>query len=69
MNSAFEDVMDFSFALDRVQGDWSQALPQYESLRKPQSEAICRLIPIGFPHQYNHMLPILKVRLRPYIDS
>ena len=45
VNSAFDDVMDFSFALDRVQGDWSQALPQYEAFRRPQSEAICNVCP------------------------
>ncbi len=32
----------------------------YEALRAPQSKAICELIPIGFPQQYNHMLAIQK---------
>lgn len=32
-------------------GNWGEALPYYEHLRAPQSEAICKLIPIGFPHQ------------------
>lgn len=91
VNSAFEDVMDFIFSLDRADGaydrctytsnllaiappttssepriqpynqssgphttptgNWGEALPYYEHLRAPQSKAICKLIPIGFPHQ------------------
>lgn len=60
VNIALLDVLDFIFALDRSEGDWAQALPLYESLRAPQSRAVCELIPIGFPQQYNHMLPIQK---------
>ena len=60
VNIALLDVLDFIFALDRGEGDWSQALPLYESLRAPQSRAVCELIPIGFPQQYNHMLPAQK---------
>lgn len=60
VNIALLDVLDFIFALDRSEGDWGQALPLYENLRAPQSRAVCELIPIGFPQQYNHMLPIQK---------
>lgn len=55
VNIAFLDVLDFMDALDRCNDDWSQALPQYEKLRAIQSKAVCELIPIGFPEQYNHM--------------
>jgi len=55
VNIAFLDVLNLLDALDECNGDWSRALPQYEESRAIQSRAICELIPIGFPEQYNHM--------------
>ncbi|TFJ87379.1 hypothetical protein NSK_001711 [Nannochloropsis salina CCMP1776] len=60
VNIALLDVLDFIFSLDKTEGDWAAALPLYETLRGPQSRAVCELIPIGFPQQYNHMLPVQK---------
>ena len=59
VNIAFLDVLNLLDALDECNGDWSRALPLYEASRAIQSRAICELIPIGFPEQYNHM-PIRK---------
>ena len=59
VNSAFLDVVDLMNSLDRSGDDWGRALPLYEELRAPQSRAICELIPIGFPQQYNQ-IPVRK---------
>ena len=59
VNMAFLDVVDLMDLLDRCGDDWGWALPLYEELRAPQSRAICELIPIGYPHQYNQM-PVRK---------
>jgi hypothetical protein len=71
VNSAFEDVLDLCFALDRCGGMqyFGQAIGLYERMRAPQSRAICELIPIGFPQQYNHMCvrAYLHPRARTYL--
>lgn len=47
VNSAFDDVFDFNTVLERSADDWGKALPEYQDLRLPQAQAICKLIPIG----------------------
>ncbi|MEH2276959.1 MAG: NAD(P)/FAD-dependent oxidoreductase [Nostoc sp.] len=56
VNSALEDVYQIHEILAATQDNLSQALPRYESLRKPDIKALIRLAQISYPWQYNQDL-------------
>ena len=43
MNAGFEDCFVLNQLLDQYQDDWTQVLPQYLALRKPDNDAIAQL--------------------------
>lgn len=43
MNASFEDCRLFTELLDRFKGDWSQVLPTFSRLRKPNADALAQL--------------------------
>ncbi len=56
VNSALEDIYLFHESLAEAKDNLSQALPRYESLRKPDIKALIRLAQISYPWQYNQDL-------------
>ena len=81
VNSALEDVYQIHEILAATQDNLSQALPRYESLRKPDIKALIRLAQISYPWQYNQdllqkrlwslnfFLRLLLNRLFPFLFS
>jgi len=43
MNASFEDVVILDELMDRYNGDWKQILPQYQDIRKKDTDAIADL--------------------------
>ncbi|QSJ15912.1 FAD-dependent monooxygenase [Nostoc sp. UHCC 0702] len=81
VNSALEDVCVLNQALSESDDDLDRALPLYESLRLADTEALVRLVQIGYPWQYNQaplrsklwninfLIRLLLSRLLPFIFS
>lgn len=81
VNSALEDVCVLNQALSESDDDLDCALPLYESLRLPDTEALVRLVQIGYPWQYNQaplrsklwninfLFRLLLSKLLPFIFS
>lgn len=53
VNAALEDVVVLNDSLCQSQDNLAQALPQYETARSPDVEAVTRLAQIAAPWQYN----------------
>lgn len=43
MNAGFEDCRELNLLLDKFHDDWNQALPAFQTLRKPNADAIAQL--------------------------
>lgn len=43
MNCGFEDCFDLNALLDQYQDDWSQVMPAFQRLRKPNGDAIAQM--------------------------
>lgn len=48
MNCAFEDCKVLDELIDKYQGDWAQILPAYQTVRKPDADAIADLAEDNF---------------------
>ncbi|MFA6239084.1 MAG: NAD(P)/FAD-dependent oxidoreductase [Bacteriovorax sp.] len=43
MNCGFEDCINFLKILDQTDGNWSEAIPQFEKIQKPNADAIAEM--------------------------
>ena len=55
VNSALQDVFEFSQFLENTPDDIEAACNSYETARLPEAKALVRLVKTVFPYQYNHV--------------
>ena len=55
VNSALQDVFEFSQFLENSLDDIKAACKSYETARLPEAKALVRLVKTVFPYQYNHV--------------